>query len=867
MLARICKSIKLYLRRSVHRFLYYVAIFILKLHSTFGYHVISEFLTSKGFQPFIFQEQTWQQIINYTSGLVNAPTGCGKTYSVFLGSLIQFINENQSDYKTKSKNGLQLLWITPLRALATDITRAMEEVFIELKIQWKVGVRNGDTNIAEREKQKRNMPEVLIITPESLHLLLAQKNYPEIFKTLRIIAVDEWHELLGSKRGVQVELALSRIINIIVKCQNRKDKCQISLWGISATIGNLEEAKDVLLSPLKNLNQSQNQADQGFKEVIIKAKLDKKIQILSIIPEEIEKYPWAGHLGIKLAETVIPIIEQSNTTLIFINTRGMSERWYQTLLDIAPQLAGVIALHHGSIERELRNWVEEALHIQKLKAVVCTASLDLGVDFRPVDTVIQVGSPKGVSKFLQRAGRSGHRPGETSKIYFLPTHSLELVEAAALKKAIKKNIIESKIPMMLCFDVLIQYLCTLAVGEGFRADDIFTEIKSTYCFSDINENEWHAILQHITNGGTALQQYDEYKKVEVENSFYKIKSRRIAMRHRLHIGTIVSDAMLKVKYLSGGYIGVIEEWFISRLEPGDVFTFAGKNLELIMVKDMDVLVRNSSSKKSIVPSWQGGRMSLTANLGHVLRETFTNALSDKEPELISLRPLFELQKKLSHLPKQDEVLIEQIENKDGYHLMVYPFEGRQVLEAMSALLAYRLGKIIPITFSIAISDYGFELLSDQPIPVDDTNVYDLFTTENLLNDIQKSMNSSEMAARKFRDIAVIGGLIFQGYPGEHKKSKHLQSSAGLLFRVLSEYDPQNILLRQAYKEVLEQQMEEVRLRNALQRIQQSKIIITFPEKLTPFSFPIIVDGLSRNNLSSEKLEDRILRMQKQLEKN
>ena len=203
-------------------------------------------------------------------------------------------------------------------------------------------------------------------------------------------------------------------------------------------------------------------------------------------------------LGLKLAETVIPIIEQSNTTLIFINTRGMSERWYQTLLDIAPQLAGAIALHHGSIERELRNWVEEALHIEKLKAVVCTASLDLGVDFRPVDTVIQVGSPKGVSRFLQRAGRSGHRPGEVSKIYFLPTHSLELVEAAALKSAIKKNVIESKIPMMLCFDVLIQYLCTLAVGEGFRAEEIYPEIKSTYCFNDIQDNEWNEVLQQIT---------------------------------------------------------------------------------------------------------------------------------------------------------------------------------------------------------------------------------------------------------------------------------------------------------------------------------------------------------------------------------
>ncbi len=860
----------------------------MKVNNTEGHKIIYRWLQSKNFKPFKFQQETWQAILDNKSGLVNAPTGCGKTFSVFLGSIIQFINENPRSYQTKKNNRLQLLWIMPLRALAKDIGRAMEEAIAELNIAWKVGIRNGDTEISERQKQKRNMPEVLIITPESLHLLLAQKGYPEIFQALRVIAVDEWHELLGSKRGVQVELAVSRIINIVDRWKMTDDKNspqlstvnrQLSLWGISATIGNLAEAKDVLLAPLKlfqtantkpetgNHKQiSSNRQPETNSSVIIKAKLNKQIEVYSVIPDEIEKYPWSGHLGIKLAPEIIPIIEKSNTTLIFINTRGMSERWYQTLLDIAPQFAGAIALHHGSIEQQLRFWVEESLHAQKLKAVVCTASLDLGVDFRPVDTVIQVGSPKGVSRFLQRAGRSGHSPGDTSKIYFLPTHSLELVEAAALKKAIKDEIIESREPMLLCFDVLIQFLCTLAIGEGFNADEIFEEIKSTYCFADITEAEWLEVLHHITTGGIALQHYDEYKKVEMENGIYKIKNRRMAMRHRMHIGTIVSDAMLKVKFMTGGYIGVIEEYFISRLEPGDVFTLAGRNVELVMIKDMTVLVKKSNAKKTIVPSWNGGRMSLTANLGKVLRETFDTIAEKKynTVELKSLQPLFDLQKQLSHIPQSNELLIEHIEDKDGFHLLVYPFEGRQVHEAMSALMAYRIGRIMPITFSIAMNDYGFELLSDKPIPVDDTNAYELFTAENLIADIQRSVNAVQMAARKFRDIAVIGGLIFQGYPGEHKKAKHLQASASLLFRVFSEHDPNNILLRQAYKEVFDQQMEEVRLRNALQRIRQSKIVITFPQQFTPLSFPIIVDGLSRNNLSSEKLEDRVRRMQEQL---
>ena len=633
---------------------------------------------------------------------------------------------------------------------------------------------------------------------------------------------------------------------------------RLTIWGISATIGNLEQARDVLLWPVISVSDNRKTPSVG---AIVKAALDKRIVVESIFPDEIETYPWAGHLGIKLAHKIIPIVEKSRTTLIFINTRGMSETWYQTLLDIAPEWAGAIALHHGSIEQALRLWVEDALHEGTLKAVVCTSSLDLGVDFRPVETVIQVGSPKGVGRFLQRAGRSGHQPGEASKIYFLPTHSLELVEAAALKEGIKENIIESREPMMLCFDVLIQYLCTLAISEGFVPAEILAEIRTSYCYKDITNDEWRAVMQFILEGGKALQAYDEYHKAEMIDGLCRITSRRLAMRHRMHIGTIVSDAMLKVKFLSGGYLGVIEEWFISRLLPGDVFTFAGRNLEFLMIKDMTAIVRKSSAKKSIVPSWMGGRMSLSANLGKMLRQKLQEGGegNSTDPELIALQPLFKLQLALSHVPGTNELLIEQIETKDGFHLFVHTFEGRQVNEAMAAILAWRISRFMPITFSFAMNDYSFELLSDQPIPLDDSNVYELFSPDNLTEDIQRSVNSTEMAKRKFRDIAVIGGLIFQGMPGEQKKARHLQSSASLLFQVFQEYDPRNLLLRQAYQEVFDHQMEEARLREMLDRIVNGKIVLSFPERLTPFSFPVKVDSM-RENLSSEKLADRVSRI-------
>ena len=876
----------------------------MELKETIGYRTIRAWMETQGRQPFAFQEETWQHILDQGSGLVNAPTGCGKTFSVFLGVLIDFINRHPDDYRTRGGNALQLLWVSPLRALAKDIGRAMEEVIAGLGMRWQVGTRNGDTEMSERQKQKRRMPEVLIITPESLHLLLAQKGYAEVFAALKVIAVDEWHELLGSKRGVQVELALSRIMGV------KKGAC--SIIGISATIGNLEQAKEVLLASLGQRGRGDGVASGGAEEreggaaavevggaargFIVRARLDKPIHVESILPDEIEKYPWAGHLGLKLIHKVLPILEKSRTTLIFINTRGMSETWYQSLLTVSPDLAGVIALHHGSIDMALRNWVEEALHEGKLKAVVCTASLDLGVDFRPVETVIQVGSPKGVARFLQRAGRSGHQPGQVSKIYFLPTHSLELVEAAALKAAMHEGLIESREPMLLCYDVLIQFLGTLAIGDGFYPEEIFRELQHTYCYSEMTQDEWREILHFITEGGSALQQYDEFRKVEVmEDGLYKINSRRVAMRHRLHIGTIVSDAMLKVRFTSGGYVGVIEEYFISRLEPGDVFTLAGRNLEFVMIKDMTALVRKSTAKKARVPSWNGGRMPLSANLGMMLRRKLDEAsemvagradrgavsdgaaetgarmsggtakggAAETDVELRVLRPLFELQAALSYMPRENELLIEQIETKDGWHLFVYPFEGRLVHEAMAALLAYRISRTTPISFSFAMNDYGFELLSDQPIPVDDTNVYELFSPEDLTADIQRSVNSAEMARRKFRDIAVIGGLIFQGFPGEHTKARHLQSSASLLFNVFSEYDPHNLLIRQAYNEVMDQQMEERRLRNMLERIRQSNIVLRWPGKLTPFCFPLKVDSM-REDLSSEKLEDRVRRMQAQL---
>ncbi|QOI98408.1 MAG: ligase-associated DNA damage response DEXH box helicase [Flammeovirgaceae bacterium] len=811
----------------------------------------------KGWKPFPFQYEAWQAYLAGHSGLVNAPTGSGKTYSLVVPILLEFIRKHGC---SKKGNGLRAIWITPIRALAKEIELSATRAIAGLGLHWQVGVRSGDTSVKERERQKTKPPEFLIITPESLHLLLTQKGYADFFKNLKVVVADEWHELMGSKRGVQVELALSRLKALVP---------QLKVWGISATIGNMEQAVEMLLgkdhtslSPHKGGELSSSPLKGGQRGVFIKGSISKKIEVVSILPDSVETMPWAGHLGIQLLDKVVEIVKQSTSTLIFTNTRSFAEIWYQKMLDKAPELSGLVAMHHGSISKEMRHWVEDQLYEGNLKAVVCTSSLDLGVDFSPVETVIQVGSPKGVARFLQRAGRSGHQPGAVSRIYFVPTHSLELTEAAALREAMRKGIMEERIPYIRSFDVLMQYLVTLAVSDGFYPDEILKEIRTTFSYNSITDDEWAWILNFITTGGDSLQAYDEYRKVIIDHDGrYRIESRYIAQRHRLSIGTIVSDPSLNVKLLSGKYLGTIEEYFISRLNAGDTFWFAGQVLELVRIKDMDAQVRKSKRKSGLVPSWQGGRMPLSSQLSERIRYKLDEVVkgNESDSELKFLNPLFALQQQRSHLPGKSEFLIEYIETGEGYHVLMYPFEGRFVHEGMAALVAYRIARIKPITFSIAMNDYGFELLSDQPIPIEEAIETNLLGAEHLMKDIQASINATEMARRKFREIAAIAGLVFKGYPGKPVKDRHLQSTAQLFFDVFHEYEAHNLLFRQAYEEVMDFQLEEARLRSALERISHQKIIITRPHKPTPFAFPIMVDRL-REKLTTEQLKDRIAKM-------
>ena len=803
-----------------------------KFEESVGYQIVHKWLEVEGKTPFTFQLNTWKSYHKGYSGMVVAPTGFGKTYSVFLGVLIDFMNNAEMQQK-----GLKLVWISPIRSLAKDLAKAMQDAVNSIGLDWTVETRNGDTDPKQKERQTKQMPDVLIVTPESLHLMLAQKKRAQFFKNLQCIVVDEWHELLGSKRGVMVELVVAYLQHNVKNMR---------VWGITATIGNVDEAMNVLLSNSKLT-----------KKIVATEK--KQIEIIPVYPDELELLPWAGHLGSKLVDKVIPLILESKSTLIFTNTRNQSEMWYQLLLQAHPDLAGQLALHHGSIDLNLRQWIEDALSNGSLKAVVCTSSLDLGVDFKPVDTVIQIGSSKGIARFLQRAGRSGHSPHEISKIYFVPTHALELIEVAALKEAYKNNVIEHREPMVMTIDVLVQFLVTLALGGGFT-DDLYSIIKYTHAFQYLTDEDWKWCVTFITKGGKLGENYEEFHRVTVADGKYVVNNRRIAMLHRMNIGVIASDAMLRVKFLSGGYLGMVEEYFITKLKPGDQFILAGRVLEYVRLKELTVYVRNSSGK-ALTPSWLGGRLPLTSHLAHFLRKKLALGIHAKpsEKELQFLFPLFSKQLEHSHLPKEDEFLVENIYTREGFHLFMYPFEGRLVHEVMATLVAYRISKIYPISFSIAMNDYGFELFSDKQIPLTKDDLRKILCRDGLMNDVASSINAAEMALHKFRDIAIISGMVIQTFPGKQRNNKSLQASSSVIFKVLEEHEPDHLLVRQAYAEVFNQQLEEVRLQEAFKRIENSKIIYIFAQQYTPLSFPIKVDSL-RQSLSSEDLATRIQRM-------
>ncbi len=859
-------------------------------------------MKNTGRSPFKFQRETWKAYLAGNHGLVHAPTGMGKTLSVFLGPVIEAIANDRALFESIDALGpddfeltlrsnsidsvtagvadlgnsnatmerslrrlnrtkrvtaprikrpqgsrLRVLWITPLRALATDTESSLKATVESLGLPWLIEKRTGDTSAAIRNQQRKTLPDVLITTPESFSLLLSRADTLERFSDLRCIVVDEWHELLGTKRGVQTELALARV---------RRLKPEVRLWGVSATIGNLDQALETLVGN-----------DGIDRSSMIRSSMKKKIEIKSLIPANMDRFPWAGHIGTRLGQQVVDVLKGFESTLIFTNTRSQTEIWYHTLLYLMPELAGQIAVHHGSVDRDVRQWIEDRLRAGELKCCVCTSSLDLGVDFSVVDHVIQIGSPKGNARLIQRAGRSGHQPNKPSKVTFVPTHALELVELAALRDAIADGQIESRVPLKNSLDVLAQHVVTVAMGGGFLAEELLAEVRTTMAYRFLTQQQWQWVLDFAVRGGETLRAYPDFRRIELVNDRFVVGDKKVMREHRISMGTIVSDASVRVKYEKGGTLGSVEESFIARISPGDRFRLGGKLLELVKIHDNAAWVKKARGKSTTVPRWAGGRMPLSNELAEAFRLKLEQACAGrlKSPEMKAIEPILKVQSDWSIVPSMDQFLVETLKDRDGYHLFFYPFAGRLVHEGLAALMAYRMSQMEPISFSMAMNDYGIVLGSPTEAPLLAAIDCGLLSPASIAEDIAASLNASEMTKRQFREIAAVAGLIKQGYPGQKRPTaRHTQASSNMFYDVFVQYDPNNLLLKQAQREVLEQKLEQTRLTQTLARLERSELVVQKLVRPTPLAFPLIVDQL-RDRLTSEKLSDRIERMQKSLE--
>ena len=484
--------------------------------------VVRDWFASTGRKPFRFQTRTWAAYARGESGLIHATTGTGKTLAAWLGPVVDGLARGElqdparaGETETKKRRRsppLRVLWITPLRALAGDTEHSLRVPLEALGLNWSLESRTGDTTSKIKSRQTKRLPTALLTTPESLSLALARADCVEQFRHLECVVVDEWHELLGSKRGSQTELCLARL---------RRWRPELKTWGLSATLGNIPEAARTLLGA------------HAKEPTIIAGGRRKKYAVDSVLPETVERFPWAGHLGLKQLDQVLPIVEAAASCILFTNTRSQTELWYQALLKARPNWAGHIALHHGSLGKESRRWVEHGLKNGELKCVVSTSSLDLGVDFAPVERVLQVGSPKGVARLLQRAGRSGHAPGQTSRVTCVPTHAFELVEVAAARAAMDAGRIEARTPPRKPLDVLIQHAVTVALGTGFQRDELFEEVHTASSFAGVTEEEWDWCLDFITRGGEALRNYPEYSRVALRDGEYRVEDKGVARRHRM----------------------------------------------------------------------------------------------------------------------------------------------------------------------------------------------------------------------------------------------------------------------------------------------------------------------------------------------
>jgi ATP-dependent helicase Lhr and Lhr-like helicase len=753
------------------------------------------------------------------STLLIAPTGGGKTLAGFLPSL--------ADLAANPRDGLHTLYLSPLKALATDIARNLLRPVEDMRLPIRIETRTGDTPANRRARQRATPPHILLTTPESLAVLLSLPDAPAMFSGLACVVLDEVHALAGTKRGDQLALGVARL---------RRLAPGLRVTALSATVA----------------HPAAIQAYAGASRLI--AVRDGAPPELSMtLPEG--RLSWSGHMGLEAAPEVMALIQQATLTIVFVNTRAQAELMFQALWRLN-ETTLPIALHHGSLEVSQRRKVEAAMAAGALRAVVATSSLDLGIDWGNVDQVMQIGAPKGISRLLQRVGRSNHRMDEASRAILVPANRFEVLECEAAMLGVRARELDGEPPRPGGLDVLAQHLLGLACSAPFRPDDVFAEVISAAPYAGLPRTDFDDVLAFVENGGYALAAYEQWRKLfrDSEGQVH-VRSARVAAQHRMNIGTIVEATLLKVRLIGkrgfGTVLGELEEYFANMLRPGDTFMFAGRLLRFIRLREMAVECAEGGQGDPMVPAYEGGRLPLTTNLADrvrgLLQSPATWALFPEQ-----VREWLRLQRVFSRMPGRDDLLVETFPRGDRWYLVAYCFEGRNAHQTLGMLLTKRMERAGFAPLGFVATDYVLGIWSAcQP-----RDVTSLFEEDLLGDDLEAWMAESSMLKRTFRNVAVISGLIQRNQPGQEKTKRQVTVNSDLIYEVLRRHQPGHILLRATRADAATGLIDVGRIAGMLARV-KGRIVHMVLSRVSPLATPVLLE-IGRESVRTGDDEDTLL---------
>jgi ATP-dependent helicase Lhr and Lhr-like helicase len=796
----------------------------------------ARWFASRGWTPRAHQLELLAKAHAGRSVLLIAPTGGGKTLAGFLPSLVELSGETRkrisTDRDVRREAGLHTLYISPLKALAVDIARNLEAPIAEMGLPIRIETRTGDTPASKRARQRRYPPQILLTTPEQVALLLASADAPYLFGSLRRVILDELHALVTSKRGDLLSLGLARLYRLAPS---------LTAIGLSATVAEPDDLCRFLVP--------QRQKDSLADLIIAESGAPPDVGML----DTRERLPWAGHSARYALGEMYQLIKAHRTTLVFVNTRSQAEGIFQDLWHINEDNLA-IALHHGSLDVAQRRKVEAAMASGRLRAVVCTSSLDLGVDWGDVDLVINVGAPKGASRLLQRIGRANHRMDEPSKGVLVPANRFEVLECRAALDAIAENAQDTPAARIGALDVLAQHVLGCACGEAFLADELYAEVSTAAPYSALAQADFDAVLDFVATGGYALKAYERFARIrQGKDRRWRIANPNVAQRYRLNVGTIVEADMLKVRLVrsraskmiprGGRMLGQVEEYFVETMVPGDTFVFAGEILKYEALVEDAVYVSRSASEDPKVPAYEGGKFPLSTYLAERVRGIISHP-QDWRNLPAQVREWLEIQEWRSQLPGQRELLVETFPRANKYYLVCYPFEGRLAHQTLGMLLTRRLERARLRPMGFVANEYALAVwgLGDvaQRIKRGEFSLAELFGEDMLGDDLEAWLAESALMKRTFRNCAVIAGLIERRFPGEEKSRRQVTISTDLVYDVLRSHQPDHVLLRAARADAASGLLDVRRLGEMLSRI-SGRIVHKALDHVSPLAVPVMLE--------------------------